>query len=951
MLSAMSTAYRLTSGDGHAGIVLVERESQLASFRSMVDDVVGGQGGVALIEGTAGVGKSRLLAEAASHAEGRGAVVLRARGAEFEVEFPFGVVRQLFETTVAEPELEQWAFAGAAAPARPVLAAAGDEVSDDAGGASFAVLHGLFWLTLNLAADRPLVLALDDLHWSDRSSLRFVAYLARRLEGLAILVIGAVRSGEPGTDRALLADVRHGSGAVSLRLEPLSAAGSRELVRARLGAGAEDSFCAACHSATGGNPLLLRQLVTALEADGVVPEAANAELVGDVGPRAISGTVGLRLARLPADAGVVARAVSVLGDGAPLAVVAKLAQLGERRVAEMSAALGRAEILRLQPPLGFVHPLVRDAVYQELAHGEREVLHADAARLLAETAAEPDQVAAQLLMAPPRGEEWVAAMLQRAGRSAMVRGAPESAVAYLRRALEEPPPEHERAELLLELGLTETLTSGPAALEHLRQAYQALEDPARRAEAAHNLGRLWMFTDTPERGAEIAREAAAALPPELADARGKLEAVQRMGVYFGAGELESAAVLAQYRGGIDADGEGARMLEAMTAYDWMLKAGPAEACSELALRSLAGGDLIDGGDAFFVVAAQVVLVNADREEAMLHWEEVRAAAHRKGSLFSALGLHLWLGWTLMVRGDLDEAERLIRQAVEENASWGIVEGPGAAYAFGILAQARVARGDLGGAEQALDQWPVVTTTTDGENRVRRARVELALARGETEKAVTAAEDYAHHASYVLNPAHAPWRSLKAVALDRVGRTEEAMALAEDELESARRFGAPGAVGRALRTLGTLRRKEGLEHLEEAVRVLAGSPAKHEHAKALAALGGLLRRERKPTEAREPLRRALELADRCGAAKLAEHARFELNATGARPRRTALRGVGSLTTSELRVAKMAAEGLTNREIAQALYVTPKAVQWHLRNSYRKLSISGRDELAGPLAEAR
>ena len=926
---------------------LVEREGELAALDDLLAGAIDGSGHLALIEGPAGIGKSQLLAEARDRAS-ESMTVLGARASELEREFPFGVVRQLFEGLLADPERRERMLEGAAAPAQAVFGALPEPSEDgDPGGASFAALHGLFWLALNLAEERPLLLAIDDLQWCDRPSLRFVAYLTRRLEGVPILVPATMRTTDPGTDPALLAEIAHDPMTVALRPGPLSEAGVIELVRAQLGEDADEGFSRACHDSTGGNPLLLRQLLRALEADDVRPTAGNARLVRDIGPRAVSRTVLLRLARLPADVISVARAVAMLGESAELPAVAALAGVDERLVAEASGQLARSEILRPEPPLGFVHPLVRDAVYHELPPGERELQHGMAAALLQQSGASPDQIAMQLLNAPRRGEPWVADLLREAGRAAKRRGAAESAVSFLRRALEEPPPEEQRTDVLLELGLTETLTSAPDALEHLGQAYQALDDPVRRAQAAHELARLWLFTDTPEKGAAIAREAAAALPPEEEDARLKLEAMQHMAVYFGAGDLESVAAMEKHRPGIAADGEGARMVEAMTAYSWMLQAGPADECAKLALRSLEGGLLIDRDDTFLVVAAQAVLVNADREEAMIHWEEVRAAAHRKGSLFSVLGLDLWLGWTLLARGDLIESERLIRQSVEENESWGIIAGPGAAYVFGILAQTLVERGDLAGAEEALAQWPVVRGTTDGENHVRRGRMELALARGETEDALAAAEDYATHGAYILNPAHAPWRSLKALALDRAGRTEEAIALAEDELASARAFGAPRALGRALRVLGILRRDQGLAELEEAVRVLERSPAKLEHAKALAAHGALLRRERKPSDAREPLRQALELASVCGAESLADHARSELYASGARPRSEALSGVEALTPSELRVAELAAGGESNKDIAQGLYVTPKTVEVHLSNAYRKLGIRSRRELAGAL----
>jgi DNA-binding CsgD family transcriptional regulator len=200
---------------------------------------------------------------------------------------------------------------------------------------------------------------------------------------------------------------------------------------------------------------------------------------------------------------------------------------------------------------------------------------------------------------------------------------------------------------------------------------------------------------------------------------------------------------------------------------------------------------------------------------------------------------------------------------------------------------------------------------------------------------------------MANAAWATWRPVKARALDLLGRRDEAAALLVEELELARRWGARSAIGRMLRLLGTVERGDGLEHLHEAATVLAGSTARLEEAKALAALGQTLRRVRRPTEAREPLRRALELAERCGAQGLAETARSELYATGARPRRSALSGVDSLTTSERRVADLAAAGQTNRDIAQTLYVTPKTVEVHLGNAYRKLGIRSRRELAGAL----
>jgi DNA-binding CsgD family transcriptional regulator len=191
------------------------------------------------------------------------------------------------------------------------------------------------------------------------------------------------------------------------------------------------------------------------------------------------------------------------------------------------------------------------------------------------------------------------------------------------------------------------------------------------------------------------------------------------------------------------------------------------------------------------------------------------------------------------------------------------------------------------------------------------------------------------------------RTHRALALYHLGRHEEGLALAAESLELARRWGAPGTLARALRVLGTLEREEGLGHLRDAADAVAGSVARLEHAKALVALGSSLRRARRPTDAREPLRRGLELADALGANALVAHARHELRTAGGRWRTTA---PAALTPAERRVAERAAAGQSNRAIAEALFVTTKTVELHLRNAYRKLGVRSRVELPGTLDTA-
>ncbi len=924
--------------------LLLERDRELDSLRAALNEAEGGTGRFVLIEGPAGIGKTRLLAELRAAAEEDGARVLSARGSQLEREFPFGVVRQLFEPPLAEPDSRERWLAGAAAPARAIFEV-GEPASNGGGAdATFAALHGLYWLTANVAADGPVMLSVDDLHWCDRPSLRFLAYLVRRLEDMPAVVGTTHRSTDPGTDPALIAEIGHDPATQSVRPGPLSAAAVTELVRGRLGEDAHERFCATCARVTGGNPLLLRQLLTSLEADGVRPDLANVDVVADIGPRAVSRTVLLRLARLPDEAVRVARSAAILGEHADLPTVAALAELGHEEVAAATATLARAEILRAEPPLGFVHPLVGDAVYQELSPAQRELMHSRAAAELREAGAPADQVASHLLSMPRRGEGWVVDVLVEAARTAGRRSAPDSAVTYLTRALEEPPASERLGEILLELGISGTNTYAPLALEHLRDAYELLEDPRKRGFAAFLLSRTLIFAGGPGDAAAFARRAADELPPELGDERCALEAVELTAIFFGAEVEGGMDRLRELRTHEFGDGPGAKMLAGATAYACMADAGSRERAVELALQAMEGGTLLEGDNGLFWMAAMLTLAVADNPAMGPLWEQTIAQAHRNGSLFSRLSISLWNGAFKLAQGELSEAEESLTTNMAETQVYGIAVPQAVAYTNGFLGGVRLEAGDIAGARAVVEAATIAPgDSSDGTNFARRTLVGIHLAEGNGEAALAAAEDFERHAERTRNPVWAPWRGLKAQALAFLGRRDEAIALAREELELAREWGAPTGLGRSLRLLGQLRGQDGMEELEQAVEYLEQSPERLERARALAALGAELRRARRPTDAREPLRRALELAEVSGAKGLEEHVRSELYATGARPRTTALDGLESLTERELRVATLAAGGQTNRDIAQTLYVTPKTVEVHLSNAYRKLNISSRRDL--------
>jgi DNA-binding CsgD family transcriptional regulator len=361
---------------------------------------------------------------------------------------------------------------------------------------------------------------------------------------------------------------------------------------------------------------------------------------------------------------------------------------------------------------------------------------------------------------------------------------------------------------------------------------------------------------------------------------------------------------------------------------------------------LADGSLIEADPGFGTAVAGGVLVLAERDETPRLWDAAMTAAHRLGSLYAVNSINVWRGCMWLERGELVEAEAPLREVL---ALGGSENSPAIAHAAALLARVLLERGDLVGARAVLAGSGNPLPGSDGDGLVRRSEIELLLGEGSWEQALAEVDQYHALLRDVDNPVWGPWRSLKALAFNGLGRREEAVALLEQELVRARHWGAPGTLGRTLRLLGTTRRDDGRDLLREAVQISEGSCARLEHAKALIALGSALRRSHHSAASRDPLRRGLELADRCAAQPLTEHARAELYAAGGRPRRAALSGPQSLTPSERRVADLAAEGRSNRDIAQRLYVTPRTVEVHLTSVYRKLGISGRGALPNALAD--
>jgi DNA-binding CsgD family transcriptional regulator len=932
---------------------VLERQDELEVISGRLRAAAAGHGSIVLLEGPPGIGKTTLLTEARAQAVADGVRPLAARGSDLERDFAYGVVRQLLEPTVfagADGSGDDL-LSGAAALAGPVLGAAS---ADEPPPTSFTVLHGLYWLCANLAQRQPLLLSVDDVHWADASSLRFLVYLARRLDELPIVLLLAAHDVEPegGALAQLMADPH----LEVLTPGPLSVNAVAVLLGEELGRDPDEQFALACHAATGGVPFLIRELTAALNDDGIEPTAQAAARVRELRPRTIARSVLMRLGRFAPPARELARTIAVLGGGAELRHAAVLAGLSQDLAAETADQLAVAGILVRGRPLAFVHPIVQAAVYGDMGQGDRSRRHAEAARLLTLDHAQPEQIAAHLLAAEPAADPAVIEVLRAAALEAAARGSLDSAVAYLRRALAEPPRPEARVALLLELGSAETHIGDESAIEHLEEAFGSAGDPQLLADAALQLGRALVLSDQLTRAAETFDRAVAA----FAGTDPELELLFESGV-VGAAEIDLATApllagrverlrrLARRAPSVP------RAVHSVLAYAAAASGASAADAVESAERALDGipRPYPGAGDPhLFFYACTALLLAEQFDRVRPFYDAALQDAQRAGSVPRFAAASTFRSWLSYRVGDLDEAEADARLAVEACTEHGLEWY--LPYSVAMLLETLVERGDLERAEEELAR-----SGAADEERTSLSFTMLLYARGRLRSAQGRAEEagadlLAAGTRLALmqsaGPAVCAWRSEAALVEAAHGAHDEARRLVEAELELARSFGAPRALGVALRAAGVVAMgDEGLTLLAEAVSVLEASQARLEQARALTELGSALRRNGRRKEARTRLLLALDLAHRCGATALAERAREELVAAGARPRRALLSGVEALTPSEARIVRMAADGLANREIAQALFVTARTVETHLTHAYQKLGISSREELPAALAE--
>jgi DNA-binding CsgD family transcriptional regulator len=929
-----------------AGRVLLEREHELELLRAMLRETEAGSGALAFVEAPAGQGKTALLRALRHEAKGAGVRVLSAIGAELERDFAFGVVRQLFEPElhVADEARRKRLFRDAAELARPILVAGG--IAEAVTDASHARLHGLFWLVANLADEQPALIVVDDVHWGDAPSLRFLDMLARRVEDLPVLMAIAARPDEPGAETQVLHSIASAPTGRLLRPGALSRSAVGRLARTRLGEGAADAVVGACFEKTGGNPLLVTELIGALGREGATGVAADLDRVRRTVPATITRTVVARLRRLAPAALALARGLAVLGERSHLTRVAALAGISPQQASEQHAVLARAGLLEREA-LRFVHPLLLAAVHADLVGGERSLWHRRAARLLADDGARGEEIAVHLLQAAPASDPWAARVLIDAGRRARCDGAPDVAQRLLARALAEPPGEEDAPRVRLELGLAEAALGGTGALDHLERAAATGAPPvAARAEQAR--GSLLLMSVRPHEAVHALERAVALLEGKDPIAVAELEDDLLYARHYAGLALDEQLPLFE-----QAAHEGRASALAHLAMIEALRGAPAHIVVELANRALADGELIrnrvDQPPSQHAIMALQMVDAADEAAAAI--ELAAEAARKTGSRYAvACVAGARTNWEHDF-GDLRRAEDEARLIIDVFRS---TAGPGGADDAGVLALATALldRGRIDEAERALADLPA-DWGPDARNRWLRGasqRARLRLAQGRPAAALSELREQLRddeERGRAITARDLIRATLVAV-LAELGHREEALALADEQLAVARHRGIATAEARLLAArAGAFEGLDRIAALEEAVEAARRSPSRLVQAQALGELGATLRRMGHRVAAREPLRQARELAHRCGATGLEAAAHDELVIAGARPKRLALSGVDALTASERRVAELAARGLRNREIAETLFITLKTVETHLGHVYAKLDIQGRSQLADAL----
>ncbi|MGY6025109.1 AAA family ATPase [Streptomyces spinosirectus] len=896
-----------------------------------------GTGGVVLLRGATGTGRTTVLEAAAESAAAHGMRVLRARCAPGDAAAPFAAVHQLLCRLPGFDQTREMPHGG----------------ERETGAELRQLLRGH-------ADEAPLLLAVDDVHLADAPSCRWLVETARHVDLLAMPVLLAVTErsqydidpAAPGFSHTLSPALVH-----THTLTPLTTGSATALVRAEF-PHAPGPWVADCARAGAGSPLLLRALLDDL--GGSAPRQAVPETSAALYPGEYPAAVSWWLDSAGPGTAEVARALAALDEGWERsgglpdptaehlgALLAELAGADPARVAGWLTAMTGLGLLRPDPDgrPRYAHPLLRDAVLTGVPVARRRAAHQAAAKAMLHRGAPTETVARHLLLSDPVDGLWAASVLQDAAALALRDGRNDDAVAFLRRALDEPLTDERRQRLLTELGSLEvTGRRSSAGIPRLTEALRLPGTPQDRVRAAMALGTALAGRGRPRAAIEVLRT----VDKELAD---RTDLGDRLDL---AGTLQSASALLSdqdqtvrqevYRRISETAGHTPELVGPATRALLVRYAASAGLTSADEAMQQVRALLAEPADAltepFLVGTAAAVAQWADELDEAERLVERGLAGQRPGLLHP---MHQAL---LNTRADIAAARGEYGRLPAEPPLLPEA-GPSNEHAHTLIAL--VESGRTAEARRLADGFDLHEAPDNWElNRFLYARGVQRAADGDPAGALHDFLECGRRqtARDVVSPVVTPWRTAAAECRLALGDPREALALAEEELRLARQWGTPRLVGRALRTLGTVTGgRRGLELAEESVRVLRDAPAvtEPELVSALIAQGRQLTAAGEGGRARECLREAAERAERLGALRLRTLAEDALREGGARRPALVRTGSGSLTGSELRIAQLAADGRTNTEIAGLLHLARRTVETHLTSAYKKLGIRRRGEL--------
>ena len=934
------------------------RAAEIAVLGDAVDRVVSGRPAVVLIEGEAGIGKTRLLAGVLEDARGRGMQVAAGRAEELERTRPFGLVAAAFGCVRSSPDPRRAAIAA-------LLATHGGgergpiTVTSDPG-LRFRAVDAFADLAEELALAGPLVIGVDDLQWADPSSLLTVAALSRRLAYLPVALIGCLRPSPriPELDR--LAGLLLDAGGRILAVRGLTERAVAELV-ANVVAAVPGPGLLAGISGAAGNPLFVTELLGALAQEGAIKAAGGRAEVAEVTlPPTLRLTILRRLSFLPEDTLQALRAASILGSSF---TVTELSVTMARPALELSVVLAEGITGRVLEEHGavirFRHDLIRDALYEDLPLSVRRGLHREAGRRLAQTGAPALQVAEQLARGAGQGDAEAIGWLTRAAREAAARS-PDVAASLLERAAGLMAPADPGRDRLLAERASSLMVSGrnADALAACRSLLDRDLDPQVDGPVRICLGRALLAQGQVRDALQELEQAGSspALPGAERAAARAWAAFARMSL----GDLDGAAASAeQARSAAAAAADHLTVSVAMTTLARVSESrGHLRDALQITDEAMHLADESPGrlGHRYPIRATRGhILIELDRPE------EARSALGAGMRISEEIGVR----WPLLLYQGFLALERFITgewdDAIAElEASFELADEiqTVVARAHGILSLISLHRNDLSRAEEAagaaardLARWgPGYLTTWAAWPRalIQEAGGEI----GQALATMTGAWDTCARLGLALDyPAVGADLVRLALAAGDIGRARDASAAVT---EVAARNEVPWMTGAALRCRGLI--EDDAEVLQAAAVACAGGSRPLGLALACEDAGAAFARQGRLDRARPLLDQALGIYEQLGAARDLARAEATLREAGIRRGRRGTRGRpqtgwASLTPAEHAVAGLVAEGLTNPQIGERLYISHRTVQTHLGHMFAKLDIATRAQLAADVTRHR